>query len=86
MLTEARVSAERTLSMVMQQHAVTLGLAEWAGQIVTVGDSWWHGGVELSPYNLSTSSVSMVVQELQANVEFAKVSCSSCLYTDTSPC
>lgn len=73
-LTEARVAAERALAAVMQQHAATTRLEEWAGQIVTVGDSWWYGGVALSPVNGSTSSVSMDVQGVQPGVKLIVVS------------
>ena len=74
LLTEAKVCGERALARAMQGHLVPARLEEWGGQIVSVGDAQWYGGVELSPVNRSTApTVSMDVQELQPGVEYTRV-------------
>lgn len=73
-LTEAKVGGERALAGAMQGHLVPARLEEWGGQIVSVGDARWYGGVELSPTNHSTVSlVSMNVQELQPGIVYTQV-------------
>lgn len=74
LLTEAKIGAERALASLMQHHAEAAKLDEWAGQILSVGNSQWYGGVELSPVNRSTTpTVSTNVQELQPGVEYTWV-------------
>ena len=46
------MGAEHALAAALQDHAHTLGLLEWAGQVITnAAGEQWFGGVELKPSN-----------------------------------
>ena len=52
-ISEAAVASERALAAALQDHAETLGLPEWAGQVITnAAGEQWFGGVELKPSNI----------------------------------
>ena len=66
-MTEVRVQAERSISAALQQHAASLGLLEWSGQVInvhgaTAATSSWFSGVVFSTSKNSTSRASLSVQ------------------------
>lgn len=90
-ITEARVHAEWALATEMQHHASSIGLAEWAGQIVSAVQSdessvsVWFGGIELSPEVNSSAPAHVDIQLLSTGVELLEVchvagSCITCSY------
>lgn len=72
-MTEARVAAERALAEAMQQYATDMGMYEWAGQVISMGDSNWFGGVELSPVSNNMLEASRNLQQLEPGLEFVQV-------------
>ena len=63
-LTEVRIQAERTVASELQHHAASLGVFEWAGQVISVegsseAASSWFGGAVISTSESSPSGASL---------------------------
>lgn len=69
-ITEARVAAERAISNSLQEYASSVGLGEWAGQLIGAAPGEGRfGGIELSPAFNTTNFASMDVESLESGQE-----------------
>lgn len=68
------MEAERALANTLQNHAASLGLAEWAGQVIGAAPGeGWFGGIELSPAHNTTIFASMEVEQMESGQQLVVV-------------